>query len=144
MHRGYKPEFSEFMETLLSSLHSMHVAFSVMGAIKLKILRGDAASENYETILHTFACSSLIILWLLVLLNRATLLDICITNVPCEQCLKGVFSLDIIDYILIFTFVPVPSNKHKITKNSCDRDIIISTRYFIIRLKWLAGNPTWF
>lgn len=62
MHRGYKPEFSEFMETLLSSLHSMHVAFSVMGAIKLKILRGDAASENYETILHTFACSSLIIL----------------------------------------------------------------------------------
>lgn len=72
------------------------------------MLSDDVATTQFETILSTYCCVNVIDLPSRITDHSATLLDVCITNVPTSKTFTGLFSLDLSDHLPVFAlFFPL-------------------------------------
>lgn len=114
---GKKSYFFEFLENCLGHLHSLKQHFVIMGDININLMVDNSDATNFNSIVLSYGCSSLISLPTRITSNSATLLDICVTNVMSDNVESGRLCSDLSDHLPIFCFLPV-SNKSVRHKDS--------------------------
>lgn len=97
-----KYDFLATFETIISKLHLFRVPFFLMGDVNINMLSDDVATMQFETILSTYCCVNTIGLPSRITDHSATLLDVCITNVPTNRTFTGLLSLDLSDHLPVF------------------------------------------
>lgn len=81
--------------------------FLITGDVNINMLGNDVSTREFKNIIKSYACENLINLSTRITAESATLLDVCITNIFCQDATAGLLTLDISDHLPVFCFLPV-------------------------------------
>lgn len=111
---GHLQAASLMFSLLLKPLYQSFTCFAChffMGDVNINMLSDDVSTMQFETVLSTYCCVNTVDLPSRITDHSATLLDVCITNVPMNKSFTGLFSRDLSDHLPIFALFSTATNK---------------------------------